>query len=151
MTSDAQAPSGQMTPVVDDITRPYWESAARGVLSIQKCSRCDLLIHAPMVRCPRCHRGDALGWCEVSGRGTIYSSITVHGNRLPGFRNGAPHVVAMIELAEQPRLFVITNVSDCEPADVTVGARVEVHFDDTLDGVTLPQFRLVRRVRNDQR
>ncbi|CAM3211037.1 hypothetical protein DFJ75_4399 [Williamsia muralis] len=143
MTGTTQAGSGRMKPIVDDVTRPYWESASRGALAIQRCGLCERFIHAPVARCPGCHRGDALDWRDMSGKGTIYSRITVHGSRVAGYRDRPPHVVAMIELDEQPRLFVITNVTDCAPADVAVGARVEVHFDDTLDGVTLPQFRLI--------
>jgi uncharacterized OB-fold protein len=107
-----------------------------------------LFIHAPMIRCPKCHSAEGLGWRAVSGRGTIYSRIVVHGSRVAGFRGGPPHLVAMIELDEQPRLFIIANITDCDPAATAIGMRVAVHFDDTVGAVTLPQFRLVREDEN---
>lgn len=144
MTESAATGAGRMAPEIDDLTRPYWESAGRGQLSLQWCAHCRRFIHAPMIRCPQCHSGEQLEWRTVSGHGTIYSRIVVHGSRIAGFRCGAPHLVAMIELDEQPRLFLVANVTDCASAEATIGVRVHVHFDDTVGGVTLPQFRLMR-------
>ncbi|MCU1514375.1 MAG: hypothetical protein JWO10_1465 [Microbacteriaceae bacterium] len=130
-------------PGIDDLTRPYWDSAARGELSIQFCDRCARYNHAPSPLCPTCHRSDALGWRAVSGRGTVYSTVVTHGSRMPGFATGSPYLVAMVELVEQPGLYLFANVTGSEPHEVNVGDAVEVHFDDHVGDVTIPQFRLV--------
>lgn len=130
------------SPGIDDLTRPYWDSAAKGELSIQFCSRCERYNHAPSVLCPTCHRSDRLGWKPVSGRGAVYSYTVIHGSRIPGFDPEVPYLVAMIELAEQPALYLFANVTGVDPHDVSVGDAVEVHFEDRIGDVTLPQFRL---------
>ena len=40
-----------------------------------------------------------------------------------------PYVLAYVELDEGPR--VMTNIVDCDVADVRIGQRVEARFDDT--------------------
>ena len=52
-----------------------------------------------------------------------------------------PVVVAIVELEEGPRL--VTNLVDCEPEKIEVGAAVEVRFEAIDDSdVSLPVFTL---------
>ena len=78
----------------------------------------------------------------VSGRGTVYSFTVTHQNQAPGFRESLPYVLAVVELAEGPRM--MTNVVGCAPDDVRIGMAVEVEFDDVTSEVTLAKFRPVR-------
>jgi len=73
----------------------------------------------------------------------IHSFIVIHNSRLPGFGGRGPHVVAMVEIEEQDHVFMFANVLGAEPGDVAVGDRVEVTFDETIDGITIPQFRII--------
>jgi uncharacterized OB-fold protein len=49
-----------------------------------------------------------------------------------------PYVIAIVELAEQTGLRVVTNIVDCEPDSVIIGMSVEVRFEEhALDGDTV--------------
>ena len=76
---------------------------------------------------------------RASGRGTVYSFTVTHQNQAPGFREELPYVLAVVELAEGPRL--MTNIVECAPDAVRIGMPVEVVFDDVTPEVTLPKFR----------
>jgi uncharacterized OB-fold protein len=126
-------------PVPDGDTKPYWDAAKQHRLVIQRCDACDHAIFYPRSICPEC-MSDRISWIEASGSGTIYSYTVVH--RAPAqFADDAPYVVALIDLTEGVRL--MSNVVGSPPADVHIGARVSVVFDDVTPDVTLPKFRLV--------
>ena len=77
------------------LVEPFWESAARGVLSLQRCSACERFIHFPLAACPTCHSPASLEWRTVSGLGTLYSFIVVHRSRFPAFSR-LPYVVGCV-------------------------------------------------------
>jgi uncharacterized OB-fold protein len=126
-------------PVPDGDTKPYWDAAKEHRLVIQRCQDCQQAIFYPRSICPHC-MSDRLAWIEASGKGTIYSYTVVHRAPL-AFADSAPYVVALIDLAEGVRM--MTNVVGAPPADVGIGAAVEVVFDDVTPEITLPKFRLV--------
>ena len=106
---------------------PFWHSTA-GKLLIQTCGKCREAFHYPRSVCPFC-LSDEVGWTECSGDGVIYSYSV--------FRRGAPYVLAIVTLAEGPRL--LTNVVDCDVDALTIGQAVSVRFED-VDGVATPMF-----------
>ena len=55
------------------------------------------------------------------------------------FLDALPYVLAIVELAEGPR--VTTNIVGCPPEAVRCGLPVEVAFDDVTPEVTLVKFR----------
>jgi uncharacterized OB-fold protein len=59
----------------------------------------------------------------------------------PGFADRVPYVIAIVELAEGPRL--TTNIVGCSPDVVYIGMDLQVDFDDLEDdeATTLPVFR----------
>jgi len=93
-------------------------------------------------------------WHEVSGRGTIYSYEIVAHAIQPGFKEMTPYAVVLVELDEQrgqptpdEALRVIANLvkPDFTPeaeANVQIGRRVRVVFQDLADHMALPQFML---------
>jgi len=125
-------------PAMNQDTRFFWDGAREGELRIQRCTACGALRHPPRPMCPECR---SLEWdfAVASGRGTVYSFVVPHHPPLPAFGDG-PYVVAVIELPEGTRL--VSNVVDCDPADVHVGLAVEVTFADQGE-VVLPLFRPV--------
>jgi uncharacterized OB-fold protein len=125
-------------PVPDGDTAPYWDAAKQHRLVIQRCSDCARAIFYPRSVCPHC-MSDRIAWIDASGRGTIYSYTVVH-RAPPQFTDSAPYVVALIDLAEGVRL--MSNIVDCSPTAVRIGAAVEVTFDDVTPEITLPKFRL---------
>ena len=92
--------------------------------------------------CPHCN---SLQWTtiEPSGRGTVYSFVMPRHPQWPWFEG--TYVVALVELEEGTR--IVSNLSDVDAADVTIGMPVEAfvgHFDN---GVSLPLFRPLSRPR----
>ena len=60
-------------------------------------------------------------------------------HQAPGFRDGLPYVLAVVELTEGVRL--MTNIIGCPPDQVRIGMPVEVVFEDVTPEITLPKFR----------
>jgi uncharacterized OB-fold protein len=123
-------------PDVTPESERYWVGAANGELLVRECTDCDLVYHPPRALCPDCF-GDA-EWTTASGEGTVYS-YTVAG-RIDGWDESTlPAIIAYVELAEGPRM--LTNVVNCEPADVAVGMAVTVAFVETDEAeVAIPVF-----------
>ena len=65
--------------------------------------------------------------------------VRLHPQSYPLGQEETPFVLAIVDLAEGPRM--MTNIVDCDPESVTIGMAVEVCFDDVTDEVTLPKFR----------
>jgi uncharacterized protein len=109
-------------PVADDVTQPFWDGVAQGVLRLQRCAACDRCVFYPRAVCPDCMTGD-LEWVEASGAGVVHSFTVVH-RAPPDFRDQVPYVVALVDLDEGVRM--MTRLVDVEPAAVRVGLPVEV-------------------------
>jgi hypothetical protein len=127
-------------PRVDEESRGWWEALQRHELYVQRCRACATTRLPPRAVCPACLSSD-VEWVRATGRGTIYSFTVTHQNQAPGFREELPYVLAIVELAEGPR--IMTNVVGCAPDDVRIGTPVEVVFDDVTPEVTLAKFRPV--------
>jgi uncharacterized OB-fold protein len=123
-------------PVTDDDTAFFWDGVRAGRLLIQRCSSCGGLRHPPGPMCPRCL---SLEWdtIEASGRGTIYSWVVSHH---PTEADDEPRIVILVDLEEGTRL--VANLRGTPWDEVANDLPVEVFF-DAVDGVTLPQFRIV--------
>jgi len=132
----------------------FYAHARKHQLVVRKCQACGLLRYPPTHACPWCMD---LGWTwqQVSGKGTIYSyEIVVHAIQ-PGFKEIAPYAVVLVELDEQrakptldESLRIIANLvkPDFSPeveANVAIGKRVRVVFQDLADHLALPQFTLI--------
>lgn len=128
-------------PRIDEESRGYWEALVRHELYFQRCRDCATERFPPRAVCPAC-LSSATEWVRASGRGTVYSFTVTHQNQAPGFREALPYVLAVVELAEGPRM--MTNVVGCAPDDVRIGMAVEVEFADVTNAVTLAMFRPVR-------
>jgi uncharacterized protein len=124
-------------PAVTDLTRPYWAAARDGRLVIQRCQDCASSWHPPLPACPHCH-GTEIGWREVSGRGTVYTYTVVRHATHAALADHLPYVIAIVELAEGPR--IVTGITACDPGDVRGGMAVGVRFESVTDEVALPYF-----------
>lgn len=140
--SEARPTYRKPLPRIDEESRPWWEALARRELYVQRCRACGTTRLPPRALCPACLSSDT-EWVRASGAGTVYSFTVTHQNQAPGFREELPYVLAVVELAEGPRM--MTNVVGCAPDDVRIGMAVEVVFDDVAPGVTLPRFRPASR------
>lgn len=130
-----------IVPKADPLSRPYWEGVREGELRIQKCQACGKVWHPPMHICPRCHSQD-VAWIAASGRGTLYSYTVVHHAAHVAVADRVPYVVALVTLAEGPR--VVSNLLDCPREEVRIDMPLELTFMEIAPGVRLPQFRPAR-------
>ncbi|MDJ0466614.1 Zn-ribbon domain-containing OB-fold protein [Streptomyces sp. H27-C3] len=129
-------------PDIDAFTRPYWEAAAQGNLLLRRCLTCAKAHHYPREFCPSCWSED-VGWEPASGRATLYTWSVVRRNDLPPFGERVPYVAAVVDLAEGPRM--MTEVVDCEEADLRIGMELEVVFrEGEAEGYAVPVFRGAR-------
>ncbi len=86
--------------------------------------------------CVTC-RGE-VQWVDASGFGTVYSFTVLRQHHSRSLRHLLPLVVALVDLAEGPR--IMTNLINVEPENVRVGMRVEVYFERVSDDAALPLF-----------
>ncbi len=119
-------------------TAHFWEGTAAGELRLQRCRGCTTPYFPPQPFCPACGGGD-VEVVRASGRGSLYSYVVTH-RAAPGFTT--PYVIAVVELAEGPR--VLTNLVGVEPDPevLPIDLPVEVVY-ETIGDVTLPMFRPV--------
>jgi uncharacterized OB-fold protein len=125
-------------PGSTELTAPYWEAASEGRLVVQECASCGEVWHPPLPSCPHCRSAD-LGWREAAGAGTVYSYTIVRHPTHFAFADQIPYVIALVELAEGPRL--VTGITGCAPDEVRVGLPVRVVFREVSEGVSLPYFK----------
>ena len=140
--SSGGAPAAQPLrplPQPTDITRPYWGAAADHRLVIQKCKACGSRQFYPRLLCTTC-MSDDIDWVESSGKGKVYTYTVNHRAPNAFMKARLPYVVAAIDLDDGVRMMANIIDSPIEPAKI--GARVKVVFEDTGEGVTLPQFTL---------
>lgn len=126
-------------PVPDAVTAPFWEGCAQRELRIQECRACRFRWLPGSVVCPHCW-SDAVTWVASAGEGTVVTFAVYHRSYHPAFQPLVPYVVAVVELAEGPRL--VSNVVGVAPERVRVGMRVLVEFQSAGD-TALPVFRPV--------
>ena len=125
-------------PSPTDMTAPFWSGCAQGVLRLRHCARCGR-VFAPTRAVCACGSA-AIAWKDCSGRGTVFSYTVVHRAPDPAFRGELPYVLAVIELEEGARL--MSNVIGCAPAEVRIGAPVQVVFETVAENVGVAKFRL---------
>jgi uncharacterized OB-fold protein len=123
-------------PVVNPEAAPYWQAAAEGRLSLQRCAGCGVVVWYPRGLCPECGEAE-LPWFDASGLGVIYS-FTVNRRGMGEYADAAPYVLAYVEIEEGPRM--LTNIVGCDPETVAVGDPVRAVFDPVGDGVALVRF-----------
>ena len=121
-------------PTPSPLTEPFWSGAADRQLVRQVCDNCALNLFTPRIACPAC-QSEALTWQRSDGLGTVYSHSVVH--RSPTGDRDVPSVVAIADLGEGSHL--MTNIVGCDPAEVYIGQRVTVAWEDR-DGRRLPVF-----------
>lgn len=123
-------------PALTPDTAPFWQGGADGVLNIHRCDACARWFHPPAPMCPRCGSFEVAPRA-VSGRAKVLTFTINRQAWTPEL--SAPYVVAIVELAEQPGLRLLSNVVGCEPDRVAIGMPLQVRFEAHED-VWLPLF-----------
>ena len=122
------------------VARPFWEGCRAGRLLIPRCRACGRWVWYPAAACPGCGGGDHV-WTPVSGRGRLFTWVTVHRAFLPGYEGRVPFVTALVELEEDARVRLATFLREVPPGGPRLGLPVEVTFERVDDRLTLPMFR----------
>ena len=115
--------------------QPFYDACAAGKLVLQRCQSCGHVLFYPRTHCDAC-QSDQLVWENASGAGTIASYTVVRRGVSADFE--APYVIALIDLAEGPRL--MSQVVDTGPDALAVGLSVRVDFAAWSEDITLPVF-----------
>jgi uncharacterized OB-fold protein len=118
-------------------TQPFWDGAAAGELRIQRCVTTGRFFFYPRPYSPFVIDGP-VEWVTVSGDATLYSYNISH-LPLPGFEAEVPYAIAVVELAEGPRM--MTNIIGIPntPENLVLDMPLKVAFQDR-EGITVPVF-----------
>ncbi len=133
-------------PLPNPITpeaRPFWDGLREGKLLLPRCQSCGHVFFYPRVLCPRCH-ARAITWISASGRGTLHAFEIAYQVFNKAWRVKPPYVLAMVELAEGPRL--MSNLVNVEPDPRVIKCEMPVRavFCKLTDEITLPLFEPAR-------
>ena len=123
-------------PALTADNTPFWQGGRQGVLNIHRCGACQRWFHPPAPICPRCASFDVAPQ-PVSGAGTV-ASFTVNQQAWTAELKD-PYVVAIVDLAEQSGLRLLSNVVGVASEQVYIGMAVQVQFEQHED-VWLPLF-----------
>ena len=139
MNSIQKGAPRRFVPEATPETQPFWDGASAGELRLQRCQRCEQVYFPPRPFCPKCASRE-VSWFKASGRATLYSYV-IHHRPVPGFT--PPYSIAVVELAEGPRM--MTNIVNCPqtPEALQLDMPVEVVFTKISDAIALPQFQPV--------
>ncbi len=134
MSSSAAKPAPRPTPD----TAPYFEATKRGELCIQRCQRCERAYFYPRSSCPACGSTDVV-WFTTSGRARLHTYMLSY-RAAPGFEDQVPYAIAIVELAEGPRL--MTNIVGIPntPEHLVLDMELEVDFEPRGEEM-VPVFR----------
>jgi uncharacterized OB-fold protein len=119
---------------------PYWAAANRGELTIQRCVTTGRFFFYPRTYSPFV-TGGATEWVTVSGRARLYSYI-IDFRPPPAFGPG-PNVIAVVELAEGPRMMTNLVGVEPDPEQLPLDMELMVEFESRGDQA-VPVFRPVQ-------
>ncbi|MFF5138604.1 Zn-ribbon domain-containing OB-fold protein [Streptomyces sp. NPDC013157] len=130
-------PKTKFLPKPTPETQPFWDAAAQGELHIQRCVTTGRFFFHPRPCSPYVFDG-AVEWVKVSGDATLHS-YNINHRPAWGFEDEAPYAIAVVELAEGPRM--MTNIVGIEntPENLVLDMPLKVRFQER-DGVVVPVF-----------
>jgi uncharacterized OB-fold protein len=94
-------------PQPNEVSEPYWRALDEGHLAFQRCASCGHAWLPPRSECARCLARES-HWEAASGKARLISWVIYHHGYHDYFAGRLPYNVAVVELAEGPRL--ISNV-----------------------------------------
>ena len=118
-------------------TEFFWQGLhEHNTLLIQRCTACKTLRHPPSPMCPGCRSLDH-DTIPASGKGKVYSHVTMHHPPVPAFEY--PNTIALVELEEGTRL--IAGVMDIKPDEIEIGMPLQLDIIRCDDELSVPMFR----------
>lgn len=134
-TASPPDPATGVAPDRSGPAAPYWAALDAGKLCFQRCQSCGAAQLPPRENCTSC-LSDDLTWDQASGAAKLISWVIYHRAFHPAFADQVPYNVAVIELAEGPRL--ISNVA-AQEQDLRIDMALKLEF-ATRFGQMIPQF-----------
>lgn len=119
-------------------TQQFWEGTRNGVFLLKTCLDCGHIDHPPYLYCTECgsHRSE---WKQAKGLARL-AAFAINSYSVPApFVEDLPYVLAIVELAEGPRM--ISNIVDCAHEGIRNGMELEVVFHRMNDEIVLPKWR----------
>ena len=98
------APYTKPLPQMEPEARPYWGHLKNHLMHIQKCQACSQFFFPPKEFCPHCLAAE-VAWTPVSGKGTVYSTVTMHRAYTPAYEGEIPYNLSLIDLDEGVRVW----------------------------------------------
>ena len=118
----------------------YWRRLGEGRFQFQRCARCSSSWLPPREDCPACWSHE-WRWEDASGHGKLLSWVIFHTAFHEAFQERLPYNVAIVQLAEGPRL--ITNIINLPESEADVSDRAVRLAIETDHGKALPRFKLI--------
>lgn len=134
------AHEGKNLPRPTSETQAYWDGAKEHRLLIQQCGDCEAFQFYPRPMCTHCSSAN-VNWVEAAGSGTLLSFSVIARPVSKAYGDANSSILALVKLAEGPQM--MTNIVDCDPADLAIGDAVTVVFEDWSDEISMPKFKLV--------
>ena len=128
----------RMLPEPTPETQHFWDGCRDGELRLQRCTDCKGGSYfPPRPFCPRCGSRNVEIFA-ASGKAILYSYVINHRPRPDMGKE--PHSIAVVQLAEGPRM--MTNVINCPqtPEALQLDMPLKVTFSKQSDAISLPLF-----------
>ncbi len=127
--TDAKAPT-RFEPPLDLELVTFWDGTRQRELRVPHCRACGRAFWYPRVTCPHC-LSDDLDWRASAGTGEVHA-VSVMGR-------GTPYAVVLVDLdapsgSEDHRVRLMSSTTGIDPADVQVGMRVRLAWEELSDG-----------------
>lgn len=117
-------------PIRNADSQEFWDGMQQEKLLLQECGDCGALDFMPRHMCPVCWSPNRK-WREASGAGTVHSFSIVRRASSPAFAPRTPYVVALVDLAEGPRM--PTALIGDDALSVAIGDPVTMTFEERGD------------------
>jgi len=122
-------------PQPNETAAAYWRALDEGRLSFQRCNACGRAWLPSRTECPHCLASD-WQWTNASGAAKLVSWVVYHHSYHDYYATRLPYNVAVVELAEGPRL--ISNVVEASrPLAIDMPLRLVIQREA---GVALARF-----------
>jgi uncharacterized OB-fold protein len=128
-----EAAAAKAVPVPTPVTQPYWDGTAQRELRLQRCRACSAPVYYARLACPRCGARE-LDWFTAAGTATLHSFVISH-LPAPGFEDDVPYAIAIVELAEGPRMMTSLRGIEPDPSRLRLDMPLAVDFEERGDQI----------------
>jgi len=129
-----------IAPNPDESSQAYWQACRKERLLFQCCAACGHRQFYPRPFCTVC-LSDRVEWTQASGKAKLHTYSVVYRTSDVRFTDLLPYVLAIVELAEGPRM--MARIVNCSPDALRSDQPLSLCFEGRGD-YSLPQFELAK-------